>query len=92
MLRRVENAMEALAPPLSHTVQGQCPECGSVLDLYFDAQQFCLQELRGQALFIYDDVHLLAMEYHWSEADILALPRNRRAQYAERVRQERSVA
>ena len=41
---------------------------------------------------LYEDVHLLASCYYWQEAAILALPQKRRVRYAERVRQERSLA
>lgn len=88
--KRVENAMEALAPSLAHEMQGMCPECGSPVNIYFDPRQFTLQELRGQAAFIIQEVHLLAFYYHWPESHILALPRSRRLHYAEMVRQERS--
>lgn len=89
-LDRVEQAMEALAPNLDNTLQGICPECGKTVDIYFDPEQFTLQELRNQAAFIYDDVHLLASHYQWSESEILALPRHRRRRYADKIRQERS--
>lgn len=88
--KRVESLMEELAPLLTDYVQGECPECGSEIDIYFDPQQFSLRELRGQAAYIYEDVHLLARHYHWSEAEILALPRRRRIHYAELIRQEKS--
>jgi hypothetical protein len=89
-VKRVETLMEELAPLLTDYVQGECPECGSEIDIYFDPQQFSLRELRGQAVYIYEDVHLLARHYHWSEAEILALPRRRRVHYAELIRQEKS--
>ena len=92
MLKRVESAMETLAPSLSHELAGTCPECGAEAALYFDVQQFVLLELRDQAAFLYEEVHLLARAYHWSQAEILALPRSRRVRYAEMVRQERSLA
>lgn len=88
-LRQVERAMAALAPPLSEVLEGTCPHCGALVSVFFDVQQFCLRELREQAVFIYDDVHLLAWGYHWTEAEILAMPHTRRMQYAERVRQQR---
>lgn len=91
MLKRVETAMEALAPGLSDNVHGVCPECGATVTMYFDAQQFTLSELCNQAMLIYEDVHVLAKHYHWSQAEILALPRSRRAHYTEMVHQERSL-
>jgi hypothetical protein len=84
---RVEAAMAALAPPLAGPLQGQCPECGAPVAARFEARLYCLQELRDRARFVYDDVDTLAERYHWSERAILALPRARRVQYAERARQ-----
>jgi len=92
LLKRVEKAMEAIAPHLSNNLQGKCAECGAVVEIYFDPQQFTLRELRHQAAFIYEDIHLLAMYYQWSEAEILALPRPRRIHYAEMIRQARRSA
>jgi hypothetical protein len=79
---RVERAMEALAPSLSHQVEGQCPQCRSAIAFYFDVQAFVLRELRNRAATVYRDIHLLASQYNWREEDILALPRGRRAQFA----------
>jgi hypothetical protein len=91
LLKRVETAMEALAPSLSRSLQGQCPECEMSVEMYFDVQQFVVSELCDQAATIYEDVHLLALHYHWSQAEILALPRKRRMRYGEKLRQERSL-
>jgi hypothetical protein len=88
LLRRVEKALEALNPRLSRDLQGVCPECGAEVVLDFDVPQFVLGELRYHAAFIYEEVHLLASRYHWSEEAILALPRSRRRQYAEQARTE----
>jgi hypothetical protein len=84
--QQVEAAMEALAPSLSSDLQGVCPECGAEVSVEFDARWFCLRELRDRAVFIYQEVDLLARRYHWSERDILALPHTRRAAYAELAR------
>jgi hypothetical protein len=92
LLQQVEEAMEAIAPSLCNPLQGVCPECRASVEVYFDPQQFSLQELRQQAVAIYEEVHLLATQYQWTEAAILKLPRDRRRQYAERIRQERRLA
>ncbi len=84
---RVEAAMEAMAPSLSGDLEGLCPECGTTVTVQFDARWFCLRELRGRAVFIYQDVDLLARRYHWSETEILSMPQVRRAAYAELARQ-----
>ncbi|HZK82003.1 MAG TPA: hypothetical protein VFC46_13070, partial [Humisphaera sp.] len=80
--------MEAMAPSLSHDLQGVCPECGAEVTVYFDARKYCLRELRDRAAFVYQDIDVLARRYHWAESDILAMPRKRRMNYAEFARQE----
>jgi hypothetical protein len=81
--RRVETAMEAMAPSLAAELQGTCPECGAAVSVFFDPLQYVLHELREQAAFVYHDVWAIAQLTHWSESDILALPAARRARYAE---------
>jgi len=88
LLGRVARALSLLAPPLADVVQGRCPECGSDLAVYFDPQDFTLRELRGEASLVFEEVHLLASRYHWSEASIMSMPRARRAQYAELIQRE----
>jgi hypothetical protein len=86
-LAQIEAAMEVLAPSLSSDLEGHCPACGAVVTVEFDARWFCMQELRQRAAYIHQEVDLLARRYHWSEAEILALPRARRAAYADLARQ-----
>lgn len=83
--RRVETAMQALAPSLYDSVDCDCHECGRAVPLVFNPSAYVLGELRRRATHVYDDVHLLASRYHWSERDILALPQRRRERYAERA-------
>jgi hypothetical protein len=85
--RRIERAMESLAPCLSHEVQGECPECHTIMRIYFDVQAYVLDELRKHGTSVYDDVHLLALYYKWSEKSILDLPRNRRLRYVASLQQ-----
>jgi hypothetical protein len=84
-LRRIEEAMESLAPSLYADLEGSCPECGTEVTIPFDPQRYVLRELRARALSIYDDVDTLASRYHWSEREILAMPQVRRMRYTELV-------
>jgi hypothetical protein len=90
--RRVEAAMEAMAPSLLSELQGTCPECGHAVTCNFDPLQYTLRELRDQAAFVYEEVCAIARYTHWSEAEILALPTARRVRYAELAQQERATA
>lgn len=80
---RIEDAMEAIAPSLYTEVEGVCPECGVTVAATFDPLRYLLRELRDQSVRIYDQVAAIAHHFHWSEAEILALPRARRTRYAE---------
>jgi hypothetical protein len=86
LLARVARAMEALAPPLTDQLEGTCPACGTQLVVDFDPVAFTLRELRDDAAFVFEEIHLLASRYHWPEAAILALPRSRRMQYVGMIR------
>jgi len=87
-----EAAMDAMAPSLFSELQGRCPACAASVEIRFDPLEYALRELRDQAAFVYHDVCAIARWYHWSEAEILAIPAARRARYAElaleRARQE----
>ena len=84
-LGRIERALAAMAPSLSNSVRGSCPECGRGLEMYFDVFHFVIAELRSQAMYLFADVHLLASQYHWTESAILDMPAIRRTQYAEMI-------
>ena len=86
--RRVQRALGLMAPSLCRDLEMVCPECGVASRVRFDPPAYVLRELRDSALAVYEDVHLLAAAYHWSESAILDLPRDRRERYAERVRAE----
>jgi hypothetical protein len=81
--RRIESAMEALAPNLCGSLEGFCPECHATVEIAFDPQRYVLGELKQRAAFLLEEIHLIAGRYRWSEEDILALPHARRARYAE---------
>jgi hypothetical protein len=81
--RKAEQAMEMMAPPLSGEVNGVCPQCGATVRFWFDVQRYVLRELRYDAQFLYADVNQLAASYHWTEEQILSLPRQRRMQYVD---------
>jgi hypothetical protein len=90
--RQVSRAMSALAPSLSGAITACCPSCGASSLLQFDPLTYALAELRAAASGLYEEVHLLASAFSWSERDILALPRSRRAMYAELIHRDRVAA
>lgn len=87
-MRRIDRALEALAPRLDDELSGTCPDCGATVELYFEPIGYVLQELRDSCSSVYAHVHELALAYHWPEQTILALDRRRRARYVAMVRGE----
>lgn len=78
--------MAAMAPEVSRPVAGTCPDCAAAVQAPLHVARVVLGELRRAAGAVHDDVDLIARTYHWPEAEILALPQDRRRAYAERIR------
>jgi hypothetical protein len=76
-------AMQAGDPQAEMLLEMRCPACGTAFSSLFDAASFVLQELEQRARRVLREVHTLALHYHWSEADILRMPAERRARYIE---------
>lgn len=90
--RRVDRALDALAPRLDGDLSGTCPACGERVGLRFEPISYVLEELREASGGLLAQVHELAFAYHWSEADILRLDRRRRQGYVSMIRGEYALA
>jgi hypothetical protein len=90
--RRVDRALEALAPRLDGELTGSCPACGRSVELRFEPISYVIEELRDASAGLFAQVHELARAYHWSEASILALDRVRRRGYVALIREEYALA
>lgn len=88
-VERIEAALEAVAPEAATVVQSVCPDCGAVqlieVDPYTALSVQPLEEL-------YQEIHLIASAYHWSEAEILALPLGRRRRYLQLIDRARGMS
>ena len=74
------------ADPLTAlTVAAHCPACATELAVAVDLEYLLLDGCRRRQRALLDDIHHLAGAYHWSEADIVALPAWRRARYLSRI-------
>ncbi|MEU9671669.1 hypothetical protein AB0J81_12430 [Streptomyces bobili] len=77
----LEQGMYEVAPRVEQTIETTCPECHRVLIAPFDIHRFLFGDLRTDAQLLYQEVHYLAFNYHWSERDILNMPRDHRRTY-----------
>jgi uncharacterized protein DUF6760 len=73
--------MEEAAPQVDLTLAAHCPECEREFAVPFDLLSFFLGECKTSRELLYREVHYLAYHYHWSEQDIMALPREKRRKY-----------
>lgn len=74
-------AENTCAPELA--LGSRCPSCQALLEVLVDPVALLRHELSGNRERLFAEVHTLAFHYHWSEAEILSLPRPRRWKYIE---------
>lgn len=86
-IEAIESAIEAVAPELVVRVPTQCPECGTQTLLQVDPYA-CLHAGPQSLL---REIHQLASMYHWSEKEILDLPRERRRRYLALLEEARGM-
>jgi hypothetical protein len=84
----IEAAVEAIAPEVATRTRLACPGCGVINELGIDPYQ-CLARGADE---LFAEIHLLASHYHWSEAEILAMPRARRRIYIRLVDASRGMS
>lgn len=89
--RSVQRAMDERAPAVELEMELRCPECGRDFTAPFDLQEFVFGELRTSRDLLYRQVHYLAFHYHWSEREILEMPREKRLAYIEVLAEEMEV-
>jgi hypothetical protein len=63
-----------------------CFECGAAWEAPVDIARILASEIEAAADTLMDDIHDLALAYHWSEEAILALAPARRRAYLQRLR------
>jgi hypothetical protein len=84
----VEAAEEALAgadPLVDFRLLARCPECGAEQQIEIDLAAHALERLARAQEQLLDELHRLALAYHWSERELLSLSPRRRAQYLARL-------
>ena len=80
-LAAVDAALEALDPLTALTVAAACPCCEQTAVHEVDVAALTLARLAAVQRRTIEEVHVLARRYHWSEAEVLAVPPRRRARY-----------
>ena len=86
-IQKVEAALEDVAPEVTSALQVHCPVCHGANTVGVDPYLI----LNGWGKTISMDVHTIASTYHWSEAEILSLSRNRRQRYLQLIDRARGM-
>jgi hypothetical protein len=86
--REIESAMEKLAPQVDVEIEATCPECGRLFSGQAAWPVYCLGNMMSQSAGLEREVHLLAWHYHWSESDVLSMPRMKRRRYIALIEEE----
>jgi hypothetical protein len=77
----IDRALAAADPLVAFFVTTTCPGCGHSLDRDVDLEALALERLARAQAELVAAVHRLATAYHWTEAEVLALPPRRRRWY-----------
>ena len=86
-LQKIDEALDEVSPYVGTTLATACPECKHPQQM--EINPYLLDTTRHEALF--QEVHMLASEYHWSEREILSLSRERRRLYLKLIERSRDT-
>ncbi len=85
---QVEKAIEDMSPEVVTEVLAECPYC-QVNNQIPVSPYTCLERPAGD---LFKEIHSLALHYHWSEQEILSMPRSRRLTYLGLIDQSRHMS
>ncbi len=88
-VRIIDEAMQEADPLVNVRLAVHCPHCGEENTYEIDLQETALARLHQAQVRLLEDVHRLALHYHWSEQQIISLPPWRRDQYLAFLERER---
>ncbi len=77
----VDAALESASPAGAVEVLVRCPGCDAERETALDVPALLWAEVEARALALLEEVHVLAVAYGWTEAEVLALTAQRRATY-----------
>lgn len=87
-LALIEAELDACDPLVCCAVEVCCPACGGFSVREVDLAGILLRRLHQAQVALLESIHRLAHDYHWSEAEIVALPRWRRDHYLSLLERE----
>jgi len=86
-IERIDDALDRLSPAVCNELLVTCPECR--IEQHAVLNHYQLTGLNAGLFF--KEVHTIAMHYHWSEEEILGMPRERRSRYLNLIDRSRGM-
>ena len=77
----IERLLAERDPLVDFTVAAVCPYCGAEAEYEVDLVEHAIKRLRDARDRLLAEIQMLAACFHWSEAEILAIPAWRRSRY-----------
>lgn len=87
-IEQIEITAEAMSPEIATELSASCPNCQAENRLPVTPYS-CFDRSADDLL---NEIHTIALYYHWSEQDILALPSARRQHYIQLIDRSRGMA
>jgi hypothetical protein len=90
LIEQLSTAFAELDPQSEITLNLTCPNCEHNFTALLDTTTFLYEKLKSHVNTLYQETHLLAFHYHWSEAEIMNMGVNKRRRYLELLEEELS--
>lgn len=84
-VNEIEEAFDEADPLVNFSCRVSCGECGKLNEHRVDLMEAALGMLQQAQNKLINTVHSFALQYHWSEADIFAVPEWRRQKYVQLI-------
>lgn len=84
-VREIERMFEDADPLVNFSCRVKCGECDRLNGYRVDLMETALAMLSRRQTQLIHAIHRMASHYHWSEADVLAVPEWRRQQYMQLI-------
>lgn len=90
-LDSVADTLSEADPMTAMNLHSKCPVCQEDNEIQLDLEAWLLQQLADEQAYLLRQVHRLASVYHWSEAQIVSLPAQRRNEYLTLINESLSI-
>lgn len=84
----IDQALDRVSPAVCTQLLVVCPECRREQNV--ELNHYRLSSLDGDTF--YEEIHTLAMHYHWSEDEILDMPQSRRHRYLDLISRSDAIS